>query len=94
MRTCRVSYCDVEGVTHSVEVSASSLYEAAVLALKAFEQTGWADNPVGVMEVVVKSPAVKHQIPVVRVTNWLRSAGRPRDVALKGRLREILGWKD
>ena len=66
LRTCRVSYCDVEGVTHSVEVSASSLYEAAALALKAFEQTGWADHPVGVMEVVVKSPAVKHQIPVVR----------------------------
>ena len=37
---------------------------------------------------------VKHQIPVVRVTNWLRSAGTPRDVALKSRLREILGWKD
>jgi len=34
----RVSYRDMEGVTHSVEVSASSLYEAAGLALKAFEQ--------------------------------------------------------
>jgi hypothetical protein len=94
LRTCRVSYRDLEGVTHTVEVSASSLYEAAVLALKAFEQTGWADHPVGVMEVEVRSPAVKHQIPVVRVTNWLRSAGMPRDVALKSRLREILGWKD
>jgi hypothetical protein len=58
LRTCRVSYRDLEGVTHMVEVSASSLHEAAVLALKAFEQTGWADHPVGVMEVVVRSPAV------------------------------------
>ena len=44
--------------------------------------------------MVVKSPAVKYQISVVRVTNWPRSAGKPRDVALKRRLREILGWKD
>ena len=57
-------------------------------------RTGWADHPVGVKEVVVRSPAVKHEIPVVRVTNWLRSAGSPKEVALKGRLREILGWKD
>jgi hypothetical protein len=47
LRTCTVSYKDVEGVTHTVEVSASSLYEAAVLGLKAFEETGWADHPVG-----------------------------------------------
>ena len=91
LRTCTVSYRDMEGVTHSVDVSAASLYEAAVLGLKAFEQMGWADHPVGFMEIAVKSPAVKHQVPVVKVTNWLRTAGRtPRDVALKTRLKEIL----
>ena len=94
LRTCTVSYKDVEGVTHTVEVSASSLYEAAVLGLKAFEQTGWSDHPVGEMEIVAKSPAVKHRVPVVKVTNWLRSAGSPKDVALKTRLRAILGRND
>ena len=81
-------------MTHTAEVSASSLYEAAVLGMKAFEQTGWADHPVGWMEVVVKSPAVKHKVPVIQVTNWLRSAGSPKEVALKTRLRAILGWND
>jgi len=38
------------------------------------------------MDVVVKSPAVKHTVPVVRVTNWLRSSGSPKEVALKTRL--------
>jgi hypothetical protein len=57
-----------------------------------FQETGWADHPVGEMEVTVKSPTVKHRIPVVRVTNWLRSAGSPREVALKTRLRQMLGW--
>jgi hypothetical protein len=82
----------VEGVTHTVEVSASSLYEAAVLGMKAFEQTGWADHPVGCMEVTVRSLALKHRVPVVQVTHWLRSAGSPREIALKSRLKEILGW--
>jgi hypothetical protein len=94
LRTCTVSYKDVEGVTHTVDVSASSLYGAAVLGMKAFEETGWADHPVGEMEVIVRSPAVKHRVPVVRVTNWLRSAGSPRDMALKARLKQILGWND
>jgi hypothetical protein len=48
----------------------------------------------GEMEVMVKSPTVKHRIPVVRVTNWLRSAGNPREVALKARLKQMLGWND
>jgi hypothetical protein len=94
LRTCTVSYRDAEGVTHTVDVSASSLYEAAVLALKAFEQIGWANHPVGEMEVIVKTPAVRHRVPVVRVTNWLRSAGSPREVVLKSRLRQVLGWND
>ena len=31
-RTCRVSFMDTENIRHSVEVTASTLYEAAVLA--------------------------------------------------------------
>jgi hypothetical protein len=31
------------------------------------------------------------KVAVVRVTNWLRSAGSPREVALKSRLRQVLG---
>jgi hypothetical protein len=84
----------VEGITHTVEVTASSLYEAAVLGMKAFEQSGWADHPVGCMEIMVRSTAVKHRVPVVQVTNWLTSAGSPRETALKSRLKEILGWND
>jgi hypothetical protein len=61
--------------------------------MKAFEQSG-ADHPVGYTEITVSSPAVKHRVPVVQFTNWLRSAGSPREVALKSRLKEILGWND
>jgi hypothetical protein len=43
-RTCIVNR-DMEGVTHTVDASAASLYEAAVLGLKAFQQTLRADSP-------------------------------------------------
>ena len=74
LRSFTVWYKDMEGITHTVEVTASSLYEAAVLGMKAFEQSGWEEQPVGCMEITVTSPAVTHRLPVVQVTNWLRSA--------------------
>jgi hypothetical protein len=37
-RACAVSFTDSEGVQHSVQVSAASLYEAAAEALAAFRQ--------------------------------------------------------
>ena len=38
MRSCRVSVTGLDGVTHSVDVQASSLFEAASVALTAFRQ--------------------------------------------------------
>jgi hypothetical protein len=35
-RSCSVSFTDSEGITHSVEIIASTLFEAAVLALAEF----------------------------------------------------------
>ena len=45
LRSFTVWYKDMEGITHTVEVTASSLYEAAVLGMKAFEQSEWEDTP-------------------------------------------------
>ncbi len=47
LRTCRVSFQDVQGVAHSVEVTAQSLFEAAVLALKAFRAAEWMESGPG-----------------------------------------------
>ena len=94
LKTCKVSYRDLEGIVHSAEVTASTLYEAAVLALKAFELTEWTEVPRGLLEVVVTAPVVKHQVAISQVTNWLRSVGSPREMMVKHRLKEILGWKD
>ena len=37
-RSCFVSFTDSYGLQHSVEVTAESLYEAAVLAIKLFRE--------------------------------------------------------
>jgi len=41
LKTCRVSCQDLEGVEHSVEVEAESLYEAVARGLKAFHANTW-----------------------------------------------------
>jgi hypothetical protein len=40
LRTCVVSYSDQENIRHSGEVTAETLYEAAVLGLKPLKRPG------------------------------------------------------
>jgi hypothetical protein len=93
-RNCAVSFVDSEGVTHSVEVSAASLYEAVVLAMAEFARLGFAKITPGRatrLRVEVKSPAVTHELSVRKVTAWLEGIGKsPAEQVLKTRLKEIL----
>jgi hypothetical protein len=43
-RTCLVFFTDSEGIRHAVEVAASSLYEAAALAIGEFRRCGFTAN--------------------------------------------------
>jgi hypothetical protein len=55
--SCLVSFIDLEGVTHSGEVAAASLYEAAALAVAKFrkcELHGLHIGPGTVLRVAVK----------------------------------------
>ena len=73
-RACDVSYCDSDGITHSVEVVASSLYEAAAMALHRFQQATLATaepGPASRLTVTVKGPAERHQLTVARLQAWL-----------------------
>jgi hypothetical protein len=45
LRACRVSYQDLEGVTHSIEVTAQTLCEAAILGMQAMMVPRWQDRP-------------------------------------------------
>lgn len=93
--TCRVSFDDGAGVTHTVLVSASSLYEAAALALAEFKKSGFALTAVGSatrLKVMVEAPTTVHELNVGKLQAWLDSSGKsPREQAVKVTLRQLLG---
>ena len=78
-----------------VSVSASSLYEAAVLALAEFKKSGFALTAVGQgtkLRVAVEAPTTMHELSVGKLQAWLDCSGKtPREQAVKVTLRQILG---
>jgi hypothetical protein len=89
-----VTCIDLNGVEHTVEVTAESLYEAVARGLAAFGNADWAGE-VGhgqtTITVVVKQPEVEHKVRVRDFDAWLESNGRPpAEMTLKSRLRELL----
>ena len=79
---------------HSVEVVASSLYEAAVLALKEFRSCSFTEVTAGKgtkLNVAVSGPAEAHEITVGQIESWLQSRGKsPREQTTKTKLAELL----
>jgi hypothetical protein len=64
------------------------LFEAAVLALRAFEESGNPPAPAARLEIAAQPPVVNHSVKVQRVRDWLTSGGKtPKEQALKSRLR-------
>jgi hypothetical protein len=92
--TCRVSFQDGAGITHTVSLAASSLYEAAALALAEFKRSGFALAAVGPgtrLRIDVEAPTTAHEISVAKLQSWLDSSGKtPREQAVKVRLRQAL----
>jgi hypothetical protein len=90
MASCIVSYLDTEGLRHSVEVDAESLYEAAVLAVRTFKQHDCAPAEMSQLEVEIKS-SVTHTVTLRRVHQWLNGGARsPREAVTKERVRALL----
>lgn len=94
LRNCTVSYCNLKGVTHVIEVTADSLYEAVAQSLRVFRESDWIDEVGGgqtTISVVVRQPEVEHKVRIQEFERWLETQGRtPAEVSLKGRLRELL----
>ncbi len=81
-------------MSHSVEVVASTLYEAAALAVAEFRHCGFADaapGSVARLRVYVEAPTTTHDLSVRKLSTWLEAGGKiPREQAMKVRLRELL----
>jgi len=87
MKHCIVSFVDLSGIRHTVEVQANSMYEAAATALENFREHECSPGTAGELEVQVRS-AVIHTIAIKRLRDWADlGGGSPRDVILKRRIK-------
>lgn len=95
VRSCRVTIQDMEGVTHTVEVTAGTLYEAVAQGLAAIRGNEWVAGIAQGMNVVKVSVAdvrVEHEVRLMEFTRWLeRDGGSPREASNRQRIRSILG---
>jgi hypothetical protein len=95
VRACRVTITDMEGIAHTVEVTASTLYEAVALGLTAIRGNKWvagiADGFCAVKVRVMDVP-VDHEVKLKDFTNWLDRRGTsPKEVMDRKKIRDILG---
>ena len=86
VQTCRVSCWDAQGVEHTAQVSAQSLYEAVAQALCVLRDDDWTEDPNRVpasVVVTINQPQVEHRVRIKNFENWLESAGKsPAEMAL------------
>src|SRR5258707_2750742 len=94
VRSCRVTIQDMDGVSHTVEVTAATLYEAVAQGLAAIRGNDWVSGFAeghGVVKVSVTDVRVEHEVKLGDFTKWVeRKGGSPRDVIQRQKIREIL----
>lgn len=74
VRSCRVTITDLEGIAHTVEVTAATLYEAVALGLAAIRGNEWVmgiGEGLNVVRVRVTNIPVDHEVKFGDFTKWL-----------------------
>jgi hypothetical protein len=93
MKTCTVTFSGPSGVRHSVEVSADSLYEAAIVGFSLLKNDGWVD-PIASgtrLEIQVRHPATTHSVSLAQLRRWVEGiAVSPGETLRKRKLKELL----
>ncbi len=93
---CTVSFQDEHGTTHTVTVSATSLYEAVGLALHAFKLQPWVPPvpPAVPLTISARPPTVQHQVTLERAQRWAsHAATSPTDKLQRERVRALLATR-
>jgi hypothetical protein len=84
VKSCRLTISDVEGVAHSVEVTAATLYEAVALGLRELQGNEWVEGiarGLNTVRVAVKNVQVEHTGTMGEFTKWLeRRGGTPAEM--------------
>ena len=72
LRLCTVSFKSATGISHSVDVEAETLYEAAGLGLARLKKDGWVEGlgPGSRLEIAVREPSTMHSLTVQQLQRW------------------------
>lgn len=90
MAKCIVSFLDVSGIRHQVEVDAGSMYEAAALAVRAFREHDCEPALLNELEIEIRTSVI-HTLTVKKLREWLHGGAKtPKEVVIKDRLRELI----
>jgi len=92
-RTCSVSFTDIKGIRHTVDVDADSLYEAAILGIRRLNDDPWIEKigPATVLDIEAREPAAKHSLSLQQVERWLSGAtANPNEASKKAKLKMML----
>jgi hypothetical protein len=93
-RSCRVTMRDSEGIEHTAEVTAETLYEAVALGLTAIRKSSWVEDIAQNFEVrvTVRDTPVEHSIAFRTFNQWLDRPGKtPKEIITRNKIKEILG---
>ena len=97
VRSCKVTIKDLDGVAHTIDVTASTLYEAVALGMAAVRSEEWANGValgLNSVKVRVTNIPVEHEVALKDFTKWLdKTGGSPREVSDRHRIRTILGMQ-
>jgi|SRR5580704_4482094 hypothetical protein len=95
VKSCRVTISNMDGVAHTIEVTAATLYEAVALGLRQLQGNEWVEGiarGLNTVKVTVKNVQVEHTVTIGEFTKWLeRRGGTPVEMTRKRKVREILG---
>jgi len=94
MRACTVSFTGPSGIRHAVEVTASTLYEAAALGIAALRKDGWTEvlSPGTAIDIQVREPDISHRLTLQQLRRWCDGVAVSPDETLKKRaLKQLLG---
>ena len=90
---CVVSFTDLSGIHHRVEVEGDSLYTAAAAGLEALKADTFTEHlgPATRLQIDVPGPTVTHILSVQRLLKWANADARsPNERARKTRVLKLL----
>ena len=94
LKACTVVIHDLNETAHTLDVTASTLYDAVAQALAAARGHDWVGDigrGLATVTVKVRNPEVTHIVKIQDFENWLnRGCKSPAETVLKARLRQML----